>query len=105
MAKRLPALQRMTLNSVAMTHEIKWYSQVAPLIKQFGRECGIDADFFPDYLDSRLSLDLAKTTADEDSVLLLENIKLQGTPRFNPNLTLFPKLFHRLSKHRPPRWI
>ncbi|KAH1021149.1 uncharacterized protein LOC109543987 isoform X1 [Dendroctonus ponderosae] len=77
-AKRLPTVIKMDLNAIAMRHEIKWYSEIAPLIKEFGQEYGIDTDFYPECLGTRLSMDSAKTNADEESVLLLKNINPDG---------------------------
>ncbi|KAH1021126.1 hypothetical protein HUJ04_010681 [Dendroctonus ponderosae] len=90
-AKRLPAVLKMDFNALAMTHEIKWYSEIAPLIKEFGQEYGIDTDFYPECLGTRLSMDSTKTSADAESVLLLKNINPDGisAKAFLPTLATF----------------
>lgn len=80
-AKRLPLGERKSLdfNSKAMTNEIKWYTEIVPLIKNFANEQGIqNIDMFPEYCGSRYSLDPERQEADRDSVLLLKNLIPQG---------------------------
>lgn len=81
-AKRLPLFgdkkPEMDFNAVAMKNEIKWYSDVIPIYKEFARDYNIDSNYFPDYLGSRLSLNAASKDADSESVLLVRNLYPEG---------------------------
>ncbi|XP_030767109.1 uncharacterized protein LOC115890898 [Sitophilus oryzae] len=81
-AKRLP-LGKNTMggemHSFAMNNEIKFYSEIIPILTKFSSEYGIDSrQLYAKFLGSRLSLDPTKTEADEESVLLVENLIPQG---------------------------
>ncbi|XP_019769511.2 uncharacterized protein LOC109543988 [Dendroctonus ponderosae] len=78
-AKCLPLTKTaLDFNAFSMRNEIKWYSEILPLIKNFGSEYGIDTDFYPEYLGSRYSLDPTKTEIDKDSALLMRNLIPDG---------------------------
>ncbi|XP_060530518.1 uncharacterized protein LOC132704514 [Cylas formicarius] len=63
-----------------MKNEIQWYSKIIPLFKEFQEECGFEetSDFFPEMYGGRLSLDSQKTEPDDDSILVLENLIVDG---------------------------
>ncbi|XP_066257409.1 uncharacterized protein [Euwallacea similis] len=78
-AKRLPLGQGSNdLNIIAMRNEIRWFSEVVPLIQQFSESYGLEAAYFPRYLGSRFSLDRSKTEADSEAVLMTQNLNPQG---------------------------
>ncbi|XP_066154575.1 uncharacterized protein [Euwallacea fornicatus] len=78
-AKRLPLGQGSNdLNVIAMRNEIRWFSEVVPLIEEFSGSCGLEGDYFPKYLGSRFSLDRSKIQADSEALLMTENLNPQG---------------------------
>ncbi|XP_066257351.1 uncharacterized protein [Euwallacea similis] len=78
-AKRLPLTEKnVDFNALAMRNEIKWYSEIVPLLTEFAQEYGIETDHYVNYLGSRFSLDSSKSEADSEAVLLLENLIPQG---------------------------
>lgn len=60
--------------------EINIYKEIAPALNQFGREKGIDCliHFLPGYIGSRISTRKDSNDVDEDGVILLENLKVNG---------------------------
>lgn len=80
-AKRLPPVNQHTgfnFNGIVMKNEIKWYSEVVPILKQFANENGIEADYFPTYMGSRLSLNPESQEADSEAILLIKNLIPEG---------------------------
>lgn len=80
-AKRLPIGQKkesLGFNAAAMKNEITWYSKVVPIFKDFATENGVDAEYFPTYLGSRLSLDPESKEVDSEAVLVVKNLLPEG---------------------------
>ncbi|XP_066154075.1 uncharacterized protein [Euwallacea fornicatus] len=82
-AKRLPLTERnVDFNALAMRNEIKWYSEIVPLLTEFAQEYGIETSHYVKHLGSRFSLDSSKSKADSEAVLVLENLIPQGYINF-----------------------
>ncbi|XP_030767106.1 uncharacterized protein LOC115890895 [Sitophilus oryzae] len=81
-AKRLPlgkSSMGPELHKFSMKNEIKFYVEILPILTKFSSEYGVDCrQLYPKYYGSRLSLDPTQTEADEESVLLLENLIPEG---------------------------
>ncbi|KAF7282399.1 hypothetical protein GWI33_002713 [Rhynchophorus ferrugineus] len=80
-AKRIPmGNQKMNMMNIhSMRNEIKFYSEIVPMFTQFTSEYGIDSShLFAGYYGSRMSLDQSKKEADENSLLLIENLIPEG---------------------------
>lgn len=79
-AKRLPRVKQpgFNFNGIVMKNEIKWYSEVVPILKQFAEENGIESDYFPTYMGSRLSLNPESQEADDEAILLIKNLIPEG---------------------------
>ncbi|GJQ85192.1 hypothetical protein Trydic_g13036 [Trypoxylus dichotomus] len=60
--------------------EIAIYEKVVPELNNFGKEKGINhlIDCLPKFVAARVSLDEESSVVDEDAVLILENLKVQG---------------------------
>ncbi|KAL1505628.1 hypothetical protein ABEB36_005149 [Hypothenemus hampei] len=73
-AKRLPMGNVANeFHKFAMRSEILWYSELLPVLIEFGNEFGIDTSYFPKYLGSRLG-----NGKDEEPILLLQNLIPEG---------------------------
>lgn len=80
-AKRLPMGERKNIefNAKAMKNEITFYNEIVPLIRDFGKDNGIEKlNFFPECFGSRYSCDSTKKEVNNDSFLLLENLIPKG---------------------------
>lgn len=73
-------LRKMFNIPVTFKKEEGVYKQISVALKEFEQEHGLShtTEFFPKYFGSRLSLDPNSNEVDDDAVLLLENLKLQG---------------------------
>ncbi|KAI4461872.1 hypothetical protein MML48_5g00005484 [Holotrichia oblita] len=73
-------LWEMFNTKVTFKKEIELYNTIIPILNDFGREHGIDqlVDFVADSKCARISLDPNSTEVDENAILLLENLKLEG---------------------------
>lgn len=84
-AKRLPTAPlkgKFNYHAMSMKIEIEWYSKIVPLFKSFAKEYGLDCDYFPTYLGSRLSQDLDSQQPDSEAVLLVKNLLPEGRKSF-----------------------
>lgn len=84
-AKRLPTgplKGKFDFHAMSMKSEIEWYSKIFPLYKGFAKEFGLDCDYFPTYLGSRLSLDLNSQQPDSEAVLVVKNLLPEGNLLF-----------------------
>ncbi|XP_018569799.1 uncharacterized protein LOC108909852 [Anoplophora glabripennis] len=82
-AKMIPAKEftRMVFNiQVTFKNEIALYNVIAPILRDFQRENGINQviDCFPEFYGARINLSEENDTVDEDAVLILENLNFQG---------------------------
>lgn len=84
-AKRLPTAPlkgKFDYHAMSMKIEIGWYTRIVPLFKSFSKEYGLDCDYFPTYLGSRLSLNLDSEQPDSEAVLLVKNLLPEGKAFF-----------------------
>ncbi|XP_018569808.1 uncharacterized protein LOC108909861 isoform X1 [Anoplophora glabripennis] len=82
-AKMIPAREsQRTLFNIQVTfkNEIGMYNVIAPTLRDFQRENGINQviDCFPEFYGARINLDERNGTVDEDAVLILENLSIKG---------------------------
>ncbi|KAF7282398.1 hypothetical protein GWI33_002712 [Rhynchophorus ferrugineus] len=80
-AKRVPlANSRMiSMSFQSMKNEIKFYSEIIPILTRFSNEYGIDSEsLYAKYYGSRLNLEGADEEVTRDAVLLVENLIPQG---------------------------
>lgn len=82
-AKMIPAqdfLRDMFNIQVSFKHEIAMYNVIAPLLRSFQRENGVDEviDCFPEFYGARINLRKDNDIVDEDAVLILENLNFKG---------------------------
>ncbi|XP_030767132.1 uncharacterized protein LOC115890909 [Sitophilus oryzae] len=77
-AKRVPLGSNnfaLHMNIQSMKNEIKFYSDLIPILTKFASENGVDAsELFPKYYGSRLSLDSINGDADREALIVLENL-------------------------------
>lgn len=73
-------LREMFNTPITFKKEESVYKDIAVAFKQFEQEHGLSnmTNFLSKYYGSRLSLDANSNKVDDDAVLLLENLKLQG---------------------------
>ncbi|XP_030767164.1 uncharacterized protein LOC115890940 [Sitophilus oryzae] len=63
----------------AMNSEIKFYSEILPILTKFSSEYGVDSrQLYAKFLGFRLSLNPTKTEADDEVTMLVENLIPQG---------------------------
>lgn len=65
-------------SALAMKVEIDWYRRIVPLFQNFAKEFGLQYDYFPTYLGSRLSLNDDSQEADSEAVLVVKNLHPEG---------------------------
>lgn len=65
---------------VTFKSEIGMYQKIVPALNQFGEENGVHnlMDFFAECFNARISLDAESNCVDEDALLLLQNLKVEG---------------------------
>lgn len=75
-----PWLKTMFNTPVTFKKEEAVYKEISVALKAFEKECGLSGltYYFPQYYGSRLSLNATSNEVDDDAVLLLENLKVQG---------------------------
>lgn len=75
-----PLLWQIFNTKVTFKKEIAVYTTIVPALNNFGKENGIEClmDFFAKSVAARISLNPESNEVDEDAVLLLENLKVQG---------------------------
>ncbi|XP_066257295.1 uncharacterized protein [Euwallacea similis] len=78
-AKRLPLVEmKFNMSAMMMKNEIKFYSKIEPLLREFAKEYEFNTDYYPKYLGSRLSLDPEETEPDAETVLFIKNLLPEG---------------------------
>lgn len=82
-AKMLPPSQTLRdyfNTSVTFKKEVNHYKTVVPILNKFGKEMGVDnlMSFCAECLGARISLSPQSDIVDDDAVLVLENLKVQG---------------------------
>lgn len=73
--------------TIAFKKEIFVFEELRPIYEEIQREAGFKdleiLDFFPKFFGSRLSRNFQSQEADEDVVLLMENLKFKGYMQMN----------------------
>lgn len=83
-AKTIPASgefdRRIEFGKMMYSSERKWYTDIVPTLENFVREKGFERNFdiFPKLIAYRANLHGENDEVDLDSILLMENLKVQG---------------------------